>query len=328
MNSSPQQAAEAPHPCGICGNSSGNRVHEAREMMFGLRDRFRYLECGRCGCVALMDIPPDMGRYYPPDYYSLQKHGRVAEYLRRRWAAYAYGRFCVFGWAFSKFCFPNEAVRSVRRLNPAPDWRILDVGCGSGNLLRDLQYLGFKNLAGVDPFIARDLHYPGGLTIYKRELGEMKGEYDLIMLHHSFEHMNAPLKVIQTLKSMLRPRGTIILRIPVASSLAWKSCGVNWFNMDPPRHFFLHTGESIQMLAEQSGLCVRRVIQEDDGGIFVVSEAYRKDIPANDPRFPLSTNLKKILSYFKMGEYRRKGRELSRAGQSDLVCFELGHRGD
>ncbi len=35
--------------CRICGNGDGNRTFEAREMMFGTREAFGYLECARCG---------------------------------------------------------------------------------------------------------------------------------------------------------------------------------------------------------------------------------------------------------------------------------------
>jgi len=43
--------------CRICGNSVGNKTHAAREMMFGMRDVFHYLECASCGCVQLVDTP-------------------------------------------------------------------------------------------------------------------------------------------------------------------------------------------------------------------------------------------------------------------------------
>ncbi|MGH2855114.1 MAG: hypothetical protein ACRDLF_13090, partial [Solirubrobacteraceae bacterium] len=57
--------------CAICANAAGNRVFGAREMMFGLRERFEYLECGECGCLQLLDVPEDLARFYPESYYSL-----------------------------------------------------------------------------------------------------------------------------------------------------------------------------------------------------------------------------------------------------------------
>ena len=57
--------------CRICGNASDNRAHVAREMMFGTRERFDYVECARCGCLQIRDVPADLSPYYPADYYSL-----------------------------------------------------------------------------------------------------------------------------------------------------------------------------------------------------------------------------------------------------------------
>jgi hypothetical protein len=59
--------------CSICGNTGGNKTHSVREMMFGMRDVFQYLECGACGCLQLLNIPKDMGKYYPEQYYSFRK---------------------------------------------------------------------------------------------------------------------------------------------------------------------------------------------------------------------------------------------------------------
>src|SRR5213075_2198570 len=90
----------------------------------------------------------------------------------------------------------NEAVESVARARIGRDAAILDVGCGSGDLLRLLHALGFKNLTGVDPFLAADLTTPEGIKIWKKELGQMPGSFQVLMLHHSFEHMTEPVAVL------------------------------------------------------------------------------------------------------------------------------------
>ena len=309
--------------CKICGNQTGNKTHQAREMMFGLREVFPYLECGECGCVQLLQIPSDMSRYYPGDYYSYRQHGALMTFLRHRWSAYAFGSRSLIGWFLSEFVFQNTAMESVRRLKIPRQTRILDVGCGSGHLLRDLYYLGFQNLAGVDPFIARDLEYENGLTVFKRELKDMHGHYDLVMMHHCFEHMDHPGDTLASVAGLLAPTGRIVLRIPVASSFGWRHYGVNWVNLDAPRHFYLHTDKSIQMLAQQAGLQVSESIQEADEGVFIGSEAYARDIPMNDPRFPNSSALKRLINRRHTLTCRAKAKELNRRGESDMVCFLL-----
>src|SRR6478672_2268218 len=58
-------------PCKVCGNTVNNQLHEIKEMQLGLRELFTYMECSNCGCMQLLDIPGNLGKYYPNEgYYS------------------------------------------------------------------------------------------------------------------------------------------------------------------------------------------------------------------------------------------------------------------
>jgi SAM-dependent methyltransferase len=309
--------------CRICGNASGNRRHVAREMMLGLRDEFSYLECGRCGCLQLVQIPADMARYYPANYYSLTQHGWLKTFLRRCWARHAYQRPNPVGWLLSELVVPHEAMLSIRRAGLPKNAAILEVGCGSGRLLLDLAWLGFTNLTGVDPFIAENIRHPNGPAILKQQVETMTGEFDLVMLHHSFEHTDQPLAVMQAVFRLLKPGGYAIFRIPVASSFAWHQYGVNWANLDAPRHFFLHTFESMRLLADQAGFQLQEILHEGNDEQFWVSEEYARDIPRSDPRSLKSNLLKMMLAFLKIRRCKVKARELNLQGQGDLVCFHF-----
>ena len=309
--------------CKICDNAEANRMHTAREMGFGLREPFPYLECGRCGCVQLLEIPRDMAKYYPPGYYSLQPHGTVKTFLRRRWSAHAYGQSNLLGRLMTEAFFTHRPMLAFRRVNPPKFSRILDVGCGRGYLLQDLADFGFTNLTGADPFIERDLAYPSGVKVFKKSLAGLTGEFDLIMLHHSFEHMDEPAAVMGQIASRLAPTGKVILGIPVASSFAWRNYGVNWVNLDTPRHFYLHTFKSIELLTKRAGLEISEVIHEGNDEQFWASEQFARDIPSNDPRSIGSTALRRFSNWTTIRECRAKAAELNRKGEADLVCFHL-----
>lgn len=75
--------------CRIC-SSLDTRPVVAREMMFGLRERFVYLECRNCGCLQIAAYPEDIGRHYPSHYYAfaepsaeLEAHPGLVRDLRR-----------------------------------------------------------------------------------------------------------------------------------------------------------------------------------------------------------------------------------------------------
>src|ERR1051326_2305515 len=309
--------------CKVCANRESNRLHTAREMAFGLRNTFTYLECGGCGCVQLLDVPRDMAKYYPPGYYSLQPHGTLKTWLRRRWSAHAFGRKNLAGWLVSEMFFPHRPMLAFKRANPAQEARILDVGCGRGYLLQDLADLGFRNLTGADPFVQADLTYPNGVKVFKRTLSEMKGQFDLIMLNHSFEHMDQPSEVMQQVGVLLASGGQVILGIPVASSFAWKHYGVNWVNLDAPRHLFLHTFKSIEILTGKAGLKIESIYHEGNDEQFWASEQFANNIPSNDPRSLSANALKRLWNWPKIRACRAKAEELNRAQQGDLVCFHL-----
>ncbi|HEY5909475.1 MAG TPA: class I SAM-dependent methyltransferase [Verrucomicrobiae bacterium] len=314
------------HACKICQNAENNQLHAACEMLLGTRERFTYLECGGCGCVQLLEIPADMGKYYPKDYYSFQEHGVLKTLVRRQWSSYAYGRRNILGWLISTVFFHNVAIEAVRYSGVTKDARILDVGCGSGRVLLDLSHLGFRDLTGADPYIQRDIVHENGVKIFKRELSDLAGEFDLITLHYTFEHMDRPAEVMRHLQRLLSPQGVVMLSIPIASSYAWRRFGVNWFNLDAPRHLYIHTYRSIDLLAQNAGLKVADTVQEGDGRMFWLSEEYERGISQNDPRALGMHPLRWLLASKKMRTLSMKAKELNRKGEGDVVRFYLRNR--
>src|SRR6185437_9012453 len=102
-----------------------------------------------------------------------------------------------------------------------------------------------------------------------------------IMFHHSFEHIEDQIGTLAEVKSKLSPNGLCLIRIPVAQ-WAWRHYGVNWVQLDAPRHFVIHTHESMIMAAEQAGLNIVNVEYDSTAFQFWGSELYRKDIPLTE----------------------------------------------
>jgi len=68
--------------CKICQNAQDNRFHTAREMSFGLRDQFIYLECGHCGCVQIVEIPSDMQKALWEKFLTVTSVGGIGAVTR------------------------------------------------------------------------------------------------------------------------------------------------------------------------------------------------------------------------------------------------------
>ena len=104
------------------------------------------------------------------------------------------------------------------------------------------------------------------------------------MLHHSLEHMADPLEVFENLYRILKPNRFVLIRTPLASSYAWKKYGVNGVQLDAPRHLFLHTIESMRILAQKVGFEIDDIIFDSTEFQFLGSEQYMRDISLTDER--------------------------------------------
>lgn len=309
--------------CKICGNTAENRPFMAREMMFGTREEFRYFECSSCGCVQIHTIPADLSKYYPSTYYSFQPPTLLRGLIKGPWLCDPFGS--------------SSALRRLLAFIPGarvmPEWMcrarlkrgasILEVGSGGGMRLLAMKAAGYCDLTGADPFVAADQQLPGGIHILKREVSALERSYDFVMLHHAYEHMPEPLKTLSGLKKVVNDSGTLLIRIPIAGTYAWKTYGVNWMALDPPRHLFLHTVKSFRKVAEDAGFKIVDYFFDSDVSQFWGSEQYKRDIPLRDPRSYFENRNTPLFSKAEIRRFKRETERLNREEQGDSAAFYL-----
>lgn len=324
-----------PFECRICGNADDNRPYSAREMMFGTRDSFDYWECGVCGTLQIVEIP-DLSKHYPDEYYSFGSAGEVPvgkNWLRRLAARFS-GTYLRTGQSLIGKLIVKLEPRlerhypaSLRKpmLGLTASSRILDVGCGTGQLLQALHHFGFRDLTGTDTFISEDITYPTGVRILKRPLEQLDERFDMVMMHHSFEHMPKPLDALIEIHRLLTDDGWVLIRMPVVN-FAWETYGVDWVQLDAPRHLYLFTERAFRTLAEQAGFSIEKVMFDSTAFQFWGSEQYLRDIPLNDSRSHFNSDGGSLFSREKLEEWEAKSARLNRQGLGDSACFYLRKR--
>ncbi|MGI8588256.1 MAG: methyltransferase domain-containing protein [Chloroflexia bacterium] len=106
----------------------------------------------------------------------------------------------------------------------APGYRVLEVGCGTGNVLHMLEQIcPVGAVIGMDLF-AEGLHYARRRTACPLVQGDIQSppfgiRFPLIGLFDVLEHLPDDLQVLRNLREMLLPGGALLITVPASTSL-------------------------------------------------------------------------------------------------------------
>ena len=73
--------------------------------------------------------------------------------------------------------------------------------------------------------------------------------------------------------------GVCKIAIPVVPNIAFDNYKENWYQLDAPRHAFIHSPQSIAYLAEQANLKIAKTEYVSNNGQFIRSILYTMGIP-------------------------------------------------
>ena len=277
---------EALDQCPICHSKDAKFFLVAPDRLHGVPGEFSYEICNNCRTVFQNPrvIPEDLFICYPSDYYThapeaaprnISDNNRLSapsgDSFRAKLrqsvidAIKGQQRHDLIG-VFGKLLSKNRTLRErafygvlldellPRQLNHA---RALEIGCGSGDLLARLKSVGWC-AEGLewDSEAARLAETNSGCSVRVgdvRELEDPPGSFDLIVLHHVFEHLPSPIESLKAVRDLLSPIGKAVLVYPNPDSLGAKFFKTNWFPWDPPRHLFFAPISSIHVASHELG---------------------------------------------------------------------------
>ena len=223
------------YECRLCGQTGNSTTHVAWEMMFGLGESFTYFECDSCGSLQIDHIPENMAPYYPENYYSLAaRDSGPPSGWRKIWDRTS----AVFSLKGPNHWLPavkhREIYEWLKNAGVHFNSSILDVGCGSGALLLRLRNDGFTDLTGYEPHIPDTLSYEGNVTVHN-QVDQVEGRFDLVMLHHSLEHMPDQHSAFQRLAGWVKPGGKLLPAFPstpMRPGMNTAQTGFSWMRPD------------------------------------------------------------------------------------------------
>jgi len=205
--------------------------------------------------------------------------------------------------------------------------RMLDVGCGAGELMAQHRELGWS-VTGIEPDPrAAALSRGRGLEVHHGTVFDapLDGRnFDVILMSQVIEHLPDPVEALKRAGRWLAPGGKVVLITPNASSLCFKFFGSHWFPLEAPRHLFLFDPDTIRRLAAKAGLECRSSRTRCEGWIVDYSIHYRQTQPAILPADPSEREL-----MIKRSEDLRRKHQLARKLIAPLLSVGAGFgRGD
>jgi SAM-dependent methyltransferase len=220
--------------CVLCGGTVSDIVLTTRDRLYGARadesgpTEFTLVRCRSCRLVYLDPRPTadEIGAYYPDDYNVPRGRGgsleRLEEGYRRRQQ--------------------REVVHWLSQLRPQRG-RLLDVGCGGGELLVALRDDGWT-ASGIEPgprsaALARERL---GLDVQTAAFDAAvlePGSFDVVVFSSVLEHLPDPVAALRRGRELLAPGGLLaVLFLPLLDSPQARLFGARWQGLDAPRHLY------------------------------------------------------------------------------------------
>lgn len=214
--------------CSLCGSCDA--------ITYQHNDQHRIMKCKRCG---LLYVDPQPTEDELREYYT-----RIADHqylLKYKHQSLQRG---------------DKILQLVGRFKA--DGNLLDVGCGYGFFLDLARKKGWNayglELATGAVQYAREVY---NLNILQGDINEVpfrRGEFDLISLQHTLEHIPHPILTLRKLAAALKSDGILAVAVPNAASLMARLAGTRWVCFSQASHHLCHyTTRTLELLLNLSG---------------------------------------------------------------------------
>jgi 2-polyprenyl-3-methyl-5-hydroxy-6-metoxy-1,4-benzoquinol methylase len=257
------EQSKTPINCGVCRSQHFSFYSECKDHFLSKED-FSLFKCHKCETLITwpQPLPNKIFSYYESEDY-VSHNDTKKGFINRLY----------------QIVKTRSLHNKIKLVSPLlSNHSLLDYGCGTGDFLLSCLNSGI-NAEGVEPDNgARLVATQKGLNVVTPEaFKNTTARYGVITLWHVLEHTYYPAKTIEDLKSMLTDDGSIIIAVPNYQSHDALHYKDKWAAFDVPRHLFHFSKNSIQELANTTGLKLvkTQAMNFDSFYVSMLSEKYK-----------------------------------------------------
>lgn len=222
-----------------------------RRHLWHRKNGYEVMECDGCGFRYVSELPGEafLRAHYRTSYCQSDGTFRAKGGFLR---GLKYRAFAIW---FKRSILRNRKVAS-------PGIRILELGCGQGDLLKAFAGDAAVRTTGMDYAAGPVGHLrAGGFDAHLGGLDEapvQPGTLDGIVMLHVLEHVRDPAAVLSHAASLLASGGLLYVVCPCSGHLKARLAGDRWKYLGPPDHLWYFTPQSMRGLATRLGFEVLR----------------------------------------------------------------------
>jgi 2-polyprenyl-3-methyl-5-hydroxy-6-metoxy-1,4-benzoquinol methylase len=272
--------------CPICENPSYSNFIICKDYTVS-GESFAIVQCADCGLKYTnpRPAPSVIDQYYESENYI--SHSNKGNNLVN--LAYKLVR---------NFTIKSK-IGLIEKLNTGNEYKLLDVGCGTGEFLKAYSDRG-RSAEGIEPNLkAREAAVrKTGITIHEN-FDSVNAKFNIITLWHVIEHMSNLNEIVDQLKKLLKKNGKLIIAVPNCNSYDASFFKEYWAAYDVPRHFYHFSPDTMKTLLKVNKLKLSKIVP-------MKFDAYYVALLSNRYKFGRNKYTKSILTGYKSNSYARK----------------------
>ncbi len=237
-------------PCVSCGGIDFSLLFSAPDFDTGQMS----FPLTRCTSCHLVRTEPILNDHELETYYSLPYYGSGTT----KFIGLAETLTYVFNYTRASSILSNMYNR--RDFSERPTTRILDIGCGRGNLLKILKQKGF-DCYGIERANFPKNDEAENIHLYRQKIedvGFSENFFDVVLIWHVLEHTDDPISMIRETARILRPGGLLAIAVPNFGSFQARMFRESWFHLDLPRHVHHFTKDVLIGFLKDNGFDIIR----------------------------------------------------------------------